>query len=70
MAEENQEQVTEEVKEEVKIETPEVAKEKLYTEAQVGEIIENRIARERSNLNKRLGVNDIDIAVNAVKTQK
>ena len=70
MAEENQEQVTEEVKEEVKIETPEVAKEKLYTEAQVGEIIENRIERERSNLNKRLGVNDIDIAVNAVKTQK
>tara|TARA_R100001591_G_scaffold2393_1_gene5859 strand:- start:2 stop:712 length:711 start_codon:yes stop_codon:yes gene_type:complete len=70
MAEDNQEQVTEEVKEEPKIETPEVAKEKVYTEAQVGEIIENRIARERSNLNKRLGVNDIDIAVNAVKTQK
>ena len=70
MAEDNQEQVTEEVKEEPKIETPEVVKEKVYTEAQVGEIIENRIARERSNLNKRLGVNDIDIAVNAVKNQK
>ena len=52
MAEENQEQVTEEVKEEVKIETPEVAKEKLYTEAQVGEIIENRIAREEAILIK------------------
>ena len=70
MAEENQEQVTEVVQEEPKVETPEVSKEKLFTEAEVGEIIENRIARERSNLNKRLGVNDIDVAVNAVKTQK
>ena len=70
MAEENQEQVTEVVQEEPKVETPEVSKEKLFTEAEVGEIIENRIARERSNLNKRLGVNDIDIAVNAVKNQK
>ena len=70
MAEENQEQVTEVVQEEPKVETSEVSKEKLFTEAEVGEIIENRIARERSNLNKRLGVNDIDVAVNAVKTQK
>lgn len=70
MAEENQEQVTEVVQEEPKVETPEVSKEKVFTEAEVGEIIENRIARERSNLNKKLGVNDIDIAVNAVKTQK
>ena len=70
MAEENQEQVKEVVQEEPKVETPEVSKEKLFTEAEVGEIIENRIARERSNLNKRLGVNDIDVAVNAVKTQK
>ena len=70
MAEENQEQITEVVQEEPKVETPEVSKEKLFTEAEVGEIIENRIARERSNLNKRLGVNDIDIAVNAVKNQK
>tara|TARA_A100001201_G_scaffold128433_1_gene113440 strand:- start:2109 stop:2819 length:711 start_codon:yes stop_codon:yes gene_type:complete len=70
MAEENQEQVKEVVQEEPKVETPEVSKEKLFTEAEVGEIIENRIARERSNINKRLGVNDIDIAVNAVKTQK
>ena len=70
MAEENQEQVTEVVQEEPKVETPEVSKEKVFTEAEVGEIIENRIARERSNLNKRLGVNDIDVAVNAVKNQK
>ena len=70
MAEENQEQVTEVVQEEPKVETPEVSKEKVFTEAEVGEIIENRIARERSNLNKKLGVNDIDVAVNAVKTQK
>ena len=70
MAEENQEQVTEVVQEEPKVETPEVSKEKLFTEAEVGEIIENRIARERSNINKKLGVNDIDVAVNAVKTQK
>lgn len=70
MAEENQEQVTEVVQEVPKVETPEVSKEKVFTEAEVGEIIENRIARERSNLNKRLGVNDIDVAVNAVKNQK
>ena len=70
MAEENQEQVSEVVQEEPKVETPEVSKEKVFTEAEVGEIIENRIARERSNLNKRLGVNDIDVAVNAVKNQK
>ena len=70
MAEENQEQVTEVVQEEPKVETAEVSKEKVFTEAEVGEIIENRIARERSNINKKLGVNDIDVAVNAVKTQK
>lgn len=70
MAEENQEQIKEVVQEEPKVETAEVSKEKVFTEAEVGEIIENRIARERSNLNKKLGVNDIDIAVNAVKTQK
>ena len=70
MAEENQEQVKEVAQEEPKVETPEVEKTKLFTEEEVGEIIENRIARERSNLNKRLGVNDIEIAVNAVKTQK
>ena len=62
--------LTEVVQEEPKVETPEVSKEKVFTEAEVGEIIENRIARERSNLNKKLGVNDIDVAVNAVKTQK
>ena len=45
MAEENQEQVTEVVQEEPKVETPEVSKEKLFTEAEVGEIIENRIER-------------------------
>ena len=70
MAEENQEQVTEEVQEENKIEQQEVAKGKVFTEKEVGEIIENRIARERSNLNKKLGVENIDIAITAVKTQK
>tara|TARA_R100000234_G_scaffold52731_1_gene31692 strand:- start:1033 stop:1743 length:711 start_codon:yes stop_codon:yes gene_type:complete len=70
MAEENQEQVTEEVQEEDKTEQQEVAKVKVFTEKEVGEIIENRIARERSNLNKKLGVENIDIAITAVKTQK
>ena len=70
MAEENQEQPKEVIQETAETPIEEVQTEKVYTEAQVGEIIENRIARERSNLNKRLGVNDIDLAINAVKTQK
>ena len=70
MAEENQEQPKEVIQETPETPIEEVQTEKVYTEAQVGEIIENRIARERSNLNKRLGVNDIDLAINAVKTQK
>ena len=70
MAEENQEQPKEVIQETPEKPVEEVQTEKVYTEAQVGEIIENRIARERSNLNKRLGVNDIDLAINAVKTQK
>ena len=59
MAEENQEQPKEVIQETPETPIEEVQTEKVYTEAQVGEIIENRIARERSNLNKRLGRTEI-----------
>ena len=41
-----------------------------FTQEQVTEIVKKRLAQERSQMYKKLGVEDIDIAVNAVKTQK
>ena len=44
--------------------------ENTFTQDQVTEIVKKRLAQERSQMYKKLGVEDIDIAVNAVKTQK
>lgn len=41
-----------------------------FTQEQVTEIVKKRLAQERSQMYKKLGVEDLDIAVNAVKTQK
>ena len=41
-----------------------------FTQEQVTEIVKKRLAQERSQMYKKLGVEDIDIAVNAVKTQR
>tara|TARA_B100000497_G_scaffold94626_1_gene106067 strand:- start:313 stop:1017 length:705 start_codon:yes stop_codon:yes gene_type:complete len=41
-----------------------------YTEDQVTEMVRRRLAQERSQVYKKLGVEDLDIAVNAVKSQK
>ena len=43
---------------------------KKYSQDQVAEMIRKRLAQERSQVYKQLGVEDLDIAVNAVKTQK
>ena len=44
--------------------------ENTFTQDQVTEIVKKRLAQERSQMYKKLGVEDIDIAVTAVKTQK
>jgi len=41
-----------------------------YTEDQVTEMVRRRLAQERSQVYKKLGVEDLDVAVNAVKSQK
>ena len=51
-------------------EVDEVKVENKYSQDQVAEMIKKRLAQERSQIYKKLGVEDIDIAVNAVKTQK
>ena len=68
MAEENQTEQTVEVKEE----TPQVQETptQTFTQDEVNNIVERRLAKERGSMYKKLGVDDLDIAVTAVKTQK
>ena len=51
-------------------ETEQKPVENTFTQDQVTEIVKKRLAQERSQMYKKLGVEDIDIAVTAVKTQK
>jgi len=66
--EENQVEQTTETKEEViqAQETPTHT----FTQDEVNNIVERRLAKERGSMYKKLGVDDLDIAVTAVKTQK
>ena len=70
-----EENKVEATKEEVK-ETQEVQEtqakpvEKKYNIDQVNEMVKSRLAQERSQVYKKLGVDDLDIAVNAIKVQK
>ena len=68
MAEENQVEQTTETKEEVPQvqETPT----QTFTQDEVNNIVERRLAKERGSMYKKLGVDDLDISVTAVKTQK
>ena len=68
MAEENQVEQTTETKEEAPQvqETPT----QTFTQDEVNNIVERRLAKERGSMYKKLGVDDLDIAVTAVKTQK
>ena len=66
--EENQVEQTTETKEEAPQvqETPT----QTFTQDEVNNIVERRLAKERGSMYKKLGVDDLDIAVTADKTQK
>ena len=68
MAEENQVEQTTETQDEA----PQVQEQptNTFTQDEVNNIVERRLAKERGSMYKKLGVEDLDIAVNAVKTQK
>ena len=71
MSEENKVEQTEEQEQVTQPEvTEEKPKERMFTEAEMQEIVTNRMARDRSALNKRLGVKDFEEAVLAVKQQR
>ena len=69
MAEENQvEQTTETKEEEPQVQdTPSGV---TFTEDEMNEIVRKRLAKERGIMYKKLGVDDLEVALNAVKTQK
>ncbi len=69
MAEENQvEQTTETKEEEPQVQdTPSGV---TFTEDEMNEIVRKRLAKERGIMYKKLGVDDLEVAINAVKTQK
>jgi len=66
--EENQTEQTVETKEDV-IQAQETPTQ-TFTQDEVNNIVERRLAKERGSMYKKLGVDDLDIAVTAVKTQK
>ena len=70
MAEENQVEQTTETKEEEAPQLQETPQAQTFTQDEVNNIVERRLAKERGSMYKKLGVDDIDVAINAVKTQK
>jgi len=70
MAEENQVEQTTETKEEEKPQVQETPTGQTFTVDEMNEIVKNRLAKERGIWYKKLGVDDFDVAVQAVKTQK
>jgi len=70
MAEENQVEQTTETKEEEVPQVQETPQAQTFTQDEVNNIVERRLAKERGSMYKKLGVDDIDVAINAVKTQK
>ena len=70
MAEENQVEQTTETKEEEEPQVQETPQAQTFTQDEVNNIVERRLAKERGSMYKKLGVDDIDVAINAVKTQK
>jgi len=66
--EENQTEQTVETKEDV-IQAQETPTQ-TFTQDEVNNIVERRLAKERGSMYKKLGVEDLDIAITAVKTQK
>ena len=70
MAEENQVEQTTETKEEEAPQVQETPQAQTFTQEEVNNIVERRLAKERGSMYKKLGVDDIDVAINVVKTQK
>ena len=70
MVEENQVEQTTETKEEEAPQVQETPQAQTFTQEEVNNIVERRLAKERGSMYKKLGVDDIDVAINAVKTQK
>ena len=70
MAEETQVDQTTETKEEEAPQVQETPQAQTFTQDEVNNIVERRLAKERGSMYKKLGVDDIDVAINAVKTQK
>ena len=72
MAEENKvEQTTEtKVEEQPKEQTTETVNSNTFTQEHVDYIVKERLAKERASIYKKLDVEDLDTAINAVKTQK
>ena len=68
--EENQVEQTTETKEEEAPQVQETPQAQTFTQDEVNNIVERRLAKERGSMYKKLGVDDIDVAINAVKTQK
>tara|TARA_R100000654_G_scaffold31121_1_gene56000 strand:- start:1662 stop:2369 length:708 start_codon:yes stop_codon:yes gene_type:complete len=69
MAEENQVEQTAETKEQ-EPQVKETPTAQTFTQDELNNIVERRLAKERGSMYKKLGVEDLDIAINAVKTQK
>ena len=70
MAEENQVEQTTETQEEEKPIEQEKSNAHTFTQDEVNNIVERRLAKERGSMYKKLGVDDLEVAVNAVKSQK
>ena len=72
MADENQVEQTTETKEtEQPVEQPtETVNPHTFSEEDVNNIVKQRLAKERASIFKKLDVDDLDTAINAVKTQK
>jgi len=67
--EENKVEQATEIQQEMKEEVQKPV-EKSYNHDQVQDMVKRRLAQERSQIYQKLGVEDLDIAVNAVKTQR
>ena len=70
MEEQKVEQTTEENTVEEKPVEAEKPKERLFTQDELNERVDIRVRREQSSINKKLGVENLDDAINLVKTQK
>jgi len=72
MAEENQvEQTTEtKVEEQPKEQTTEIVNTNTFSEDDVNNIVKQRLAKERASIYKKLDVEDLDTAINAVKSTR